>query len=168
MLTIKLPDGNNLSFESKVTGIQVAEKISKSLSKQALIMSVDGELKDLNYLLELSIKAACEASEEILKIYNGVNFDVDKKQDGSPITLADKNANKVIEKILSKTNIPILSEEGNDIIPSCSIILQTSPSSNNLIYKHGRQCFYLIFIYTTKRMLAYSNWQSFHTESFTF
>ena len=49
MLTIKLPDGNNLSFKSKVTGIQIAEKISKSLSKQALIMSVDGELKDLNF-----------------------------------------------------------------------------------------------------------------------
>ena len=52
MITIKLADGNNLSFENKVTGIQVAEKISKSLSKQALIMSVDGELKDLDYLIE--------------------------------------------------------------------------------------------------------------------
>ena len=34
---------------------------------------------DLNYLLELSIKAVCEASEEILKIYNNANFDVEKK-----------------------------------------------------------------------------------------
>ena len=32
MITIKLPDGNNLSFESKVTGIQVAEKISKKIT----------------------------------------------------------------------------------------------------------------------------------------
>lgn len=70
---------------------------------------------DLNYLLELSIKAACKASEEILKIYKDVNFDVEKKQDGTPITLADKNANNVIENILSKTNIPVLSEEGKDI-----------------------------------------------------
>ena len=30
--------------------------------------------------------------------------------------MADKNANKVIENILSKTNIPILSEEGKDIM----------------------------------------------------
>ena len=68
MLTIKLPDGNNLSFKSKVTGIQVAEKISKSLSKQALIMSVDGELKDLNYLIEknCSIKIFTSKDNEAL------------------------------------------------------------------------------------------------------
>jgi len=52
MLTIKLPDGKDLVFQSKVTGHEVAEKISKSLSKQALIISVDGQLKDLNYLID--------------------------------------------------------------------------------------------------------------------
>ena len=52
MPTIKLPDGKNLSFLKKVTGLEVAKKISKSLSKQALIMSVNGELKDLSYLIE--------------------------------------------------------------------------------------------------------------------
>jgi len=68
MLTIKLPDGNNLSFKNKVTGIQVAEKISKSLSKQALVMSVDGELKDLNYLVEknCSIKIFTSKDNEAL------------------------------------------------------------------------------------------------------
>ena len=48
MPNIKLPDGKSLNFKDKVTGLQVAEKISKSLSKQALIISVDGNLKDLN------------------------------------------------------------------------------------------------------------------------
>ena len=43
MPTITLPDGNILNFESKVTGIEVAEKISKSLVKQALMMSVNDE-----------------------------------------------------------------------------------------------------------------------------
>ena len=52
MPTIKLPDGNNLSFSKKITGLEVAEKISKSLSKQALVMSVDDKLKDLSYLIE--------------------------------------------------------------------------------------------------------------------
>ena len=47
MVTITLPDGKNLKFSKEVTGLDVAEKISKSLLKQALIMSVDGELKDL-------------------------------------------------------------------------------------------------------------------------
>ena len=52
MPTITLPDGNNLNFSNKVTGLDVAEKISKSLAKQAMVISVNGELKDLNYLIE--------------------------------------------------------------------------------------------------------------------
>ena len=52
MPIIKLPDGNSLKFEKKVTGFQLAEKISKSLSKQALVISVDGNLKDLNYEID--------------------------------------------------------------------------------------------------------------------
>ena len=49
MLNITLPDGKKLTFEKKVSGIKIAEKISKSLAKQALIMNVDGELKDLSF-----------------------------------------------------------------------------------------------------------------------
>jgi len=52
MPIIKLPDGKDLTFQSKVTGLEVAEKISKSLSKQALVVSVDGQLKDLTYTIE--------------------------------------------------------------------------------------------------------------------
>jgi threonyl-tRNA synthetase len=52
MPIITLPDGNNLNFPKTVTGLEVAEKISKSLAKQALIMSVDGELKDLYFPIE--------------------------------------------------------------------------------------------------------------------
>jgi len=52
MPNIKLPDGKSLNFADKVTGFQIAEKISKSLSKQALIISVDGELKDLSFEIE--------------------------------------------------------------------------------------------------------------------
>ena len=52
MLNITLPDGNKLNFDKKVTGLQVAEKISKSLSKNALLISIDGKLKDLNTVIE--------------------------------------------------------------------------------------------------------------------
>ena len=52
MPTITLPDGNNLTFPDKVTGLDVAEKISKSLAKQAMVISVDGDLKDLDFLIE--------------------------------------------------------------------------------------------------------------------
>ena len=52
MPIITLPDGNNLTFPDKVTGLDVAEKISKSLAKQAMIISVDGDLKDLDHIIE--------------------------------------------------------------------------------------------------------------------
>jgi threonyl-tRNA synthetase len=47
MPKIKLADGKLINFKTNVNGLQVSEKISKSLSKQALVMSVDGVLKDL-------------------------------------------------------------------------------------------------------------------------
>ena len=49
MPNITLPDGKKLDFKGSITGLKIAEKISKSLMKQALIMSVDGELKDLEH-----------------------------------------------------------------------------------------------------------------------
>ena len=52
MPNIILSDGKKISFEGKINGTQIAEKISKSLSKQALLISVDGELKDLNLDIE--------------------------------------------------------------------------------------------------------------------
>ena len=52
MPTITLPDGNNLNFPNKVTGIEVAEKISKSLAKQAIVIDIDGELKDLDFIID--------------------------------------------------------------------------------------------------------------------
>ena len=52
MPLITLPDGNNIDFPNKVTGLEVAEKISKSLSKQASVISVDEELKDLSHVID--------------------------------------------------------------------------------------------------------------------
>ena len=52
MPEIKLPDGKKITFQKEVSGQQIAEKISKSLAKQALIMSVDGELKDLSFVIK--------------------------------------------------------------------------------------------------------------------
>mgnify|MGYP000279282010 CR=1 FL=1 len=49
MPTITLPDGNTLDFSKKITGLEVAEKISKSLAKEAMVISVNGE--DLVYSL---------------------------------------------------------------------------------------------------------------------
>ncbi len=53
---------------------------------------------------------------EILGIYNGEgDFDIEYKNDNSPLTIADNKSNDVINKYLIKTGIPILSEEGKSI-----------------------------------------------------
>jgi threonyl-tRNA synthetase len=69
MPIITLPDGNNLSFSNDVTGLGVAEKISKSLAKQAMVISVNGELKDLDYLIkkDCSIKIFTSKNPEGLE-----------------------------------------------------------------------------------------------------
>lgn len=64
----------------------------------------------MNPLYATAIKAAVEAGAEIMKIYSG-NFEVALKSDNSPLTIADENANAVINNLLLKTNIPIISEE---------------------------------------------------------
>ncbi|MDA7945866.1 MAG: threonine--tRNA ligase [Hyphomicrobiaceae bacterium] len=47
MISLTFPDGNAREFKSGVTGVDVAESISKSLAKKAVAMKLDGELKDL-------------------------------------------------------------------------------------------------------------------------
>ena len=69
MPLITLPDGNKIEFPNKVTGLEVAEKISKSLSKQATIISVNEELKDLSYVIDkdCSIKIFTSKDKEGLE-----------------------------------------------------------------------------------------------------
>ena len=70
MPIITLPDGNNINFPNKITGLEVAEKISKSLAKQAMVISIDGELKDLDYLIEndCSVKIFTSKNPEGLEV----------------------------------------------------------------------------------------------------
>ena len=49
MVSIKLPDGSKKNFSSSIQGDELAKNISSSLSKSAIAISIDGELKDLNY-----------------------------------------------------------------------------------------------------------------------
>ena len=49
MPDIKLSDGKKIPFSKKIDGFEIANKISKSLAKEACIMNVNGELKDLSF-----------------------------------------------------------------------------------------------------------------------
>src|SRR5690554_4890481 len=64
--------------------------------------------------LSTAIQASLAAGTEILKIYDS-DFEVEIKQDDSPLTLADKNANDIINSFLLATDIPIISEENREL-----------------------------------------------------
>ena len=61
-IKISFPDGNTKDYVKGVSGIAIAESISKSLVKQAIAISIDGVQKDLSDLIfSLSI--------DILELY---------------------------------------------------------------------------------------------------
>jgi len=62
------------------------------------------------------VTIAKEAGKAIMQVYKQ-DFEVEYKKDSSPLTLADKKANDIIEDGLNKlpVNFPILSEEGKEI-----------------------------------------------------
>ena len=65
--------------------------------------------------LNAAIEAGVKAIKGILEIYNS-NFDVEIKDDNSPVTLADKNADKVIREVLHAKfpEYAFLTEETDD------------------------------------------------------
>ena len=69
----------------------------------------------ISELTQLAIKAAIEASKDILTIYKSDDFEIESKEDNSPLTKADKAAHNIISSILQESKIPILSEEGKSI-----------------------------------------------------
>ena len=49
MPEIQLLDGKKISFTKSISGTELTKKISKSIEKSALVMEVDGVLKDLSH-----------------------------------------------------------------------------------------------------------------------
>lgn len=64
--------------------------------------------------LLIALKAAIDAGQAIMDIYR-TDFDVKKKMDESPLTLADMQSHNIITDYLKPLGIPVLSEEGKDI-----------------------------------------------------
>jgi len=68
-----------------------------------------------NLYLLTSIQAAIRAGDAILDVYRSAEFGVEEKADKSPLTSADKHSHEIIVNYLAKFDIPILSEEGQEI-----------------------------------------------------
>ena len=67
--------------------------------------------------LFVAVDAALKAGEEILSIYTdpASDFEIERKADHSPLTIADRKAHVTIATILDETPFPVLSEEGKHL-----------------------------------------------------
>ena len=64
MPEIQLLDGKKIKFSKSITGFELTKKISKSLEKSALIMEVDGQLKDLSHKISKDAKVRIITSKD--------------------------------------------------------------------------------------------------------
>lgn len=65
-------------------------------------------------ILLIAVRAALKAGARIMNVYTDPNsdFEIERKADNSPLTIADRKAHEVIAEILAGTPYPVLSEEG--------------------------------------------------------
>lgn len=68
----------------------------------------------MNKLLLTAIEAVVTAGAEIMQVYSS-DFEVQLKDDHSPLTVADERANTIINRYLEPTSIPIISEENKAV-----------------------------------------------------
>ena len=64
MPEIQLLNGKKISFDISIDGFELSKKISKSIEKEALVMEVDGVLKDLSYKIKKSSKVKFITSKD--------------------------------------------------------------------------------------------------------
>jgi threonyl-tRNA synthetase len=70
MPDIKLSDGKKIPFLKKINGFEIANKISKSLAKEACVMKVDGVLRDLSFSIikDVEVKIITKKDKEGLEV----------------------------------------------------------------------------------------------------
>lgn len=74
------------------------------------------EQPELLHLLFEAINASIRAGALIMEVYNSDDFQVNLKSDATPLTLADRKAHTEIVESLMKTRIPVMSEEGRNLL----------------------------------------------------
>lgn len=70
-----------------------------------------------DFLLPYAYNAALRAGAAILSIYDGVeDYELTIKDDNTPLTAADREAHRIIREYLALTRVPLLSEEGREML----------------------------------------------------
>lgn len=71
LVKITLPDGSLKEYPAGITGLEIAESISKSLAKEAVVVRVEDQLWDLNRAIEedVLLSILTRKDEDVLEIF---------------------------------------------------------------------------------------------------
>ncbi|MGI4776026.1 MAG: TGS domain-containing protein, partial [Janthinobacterium lividum] len=64
MINLTFPDGSHKQFLKGITGFAVAHQISQSLAKEAFVIEINNELKDLSYEINADAKVRILTSKD--------------------------------------------------------------------------------------------------------
>jgi threonyl-tRNA synthetase len=64
MINLTFPDGTSKQFDKGITGLQVASTLSMSLAKEAMVIEIDGKLKDLSLSIDADAKVRILTSKD--------------------------------------------------------------------------------------------------------
>ncbi|WHH57494.1 3'(2'),5'-bisphosphate nucleotidase CysQ [Petroclostridium sp. X23] len=122
------------------------------------ILMLEGEPM-YNKELDISKHLAVQAGIAILEIYE-TDFNIEKKEDNSPLTLADRNANEIIVKGLKDhfSDYAILSEESKDdksrMENDFCFIVDPLDGTKEFIKRNGQFTVNIALAYTNKVVMG--------------
>ncbi len=70
MISLTFPDGRKQEYNKGITGYEIADSISKSLVKKAVLIEINGELKDLRFPVnhDADIRILMRQDKEVLQV----------------------------------------------------------------------------------------------------
>jgi len=111
--------------------------------------------------LELAVRAASEAGKAVSKIYDEKVSSI-LKSDNEPLTEADIQSNEIIQKILSSSDHPILSEESPDdksrLNKKKIWVVDPLDGTNDFINKTGEFTIMIALVENRKPLLGIIYW----------
>ena len=114
---------------------------------------------ELKTFIPTIIKTLETASNKIMEVY-ALDFDIEIKQDNSPVTIADKQSSEILVNGLKELNIPIISEEEKipkyDIRKSYNYLWLIDPldGTKEFIKKNDQFCICVALIKNNKPILG--------------
>ena len=143
MPKIQLLDGKQIPFAKSISGFELTKKISKSLEKTALIMEVNGELKDLSHeiIKDSKVKIITSNDKEGLEVIRHdaahiMAMAVQELYPGTQVTIGPVIENGFYYDFARKE--PFTSDDLNNIEKKMSEIIDRDVKTRREVWKRDK------------------------------